>query len=74
MRIQVELPLRFYGLFERAIVGIERIATATESIDQTLKATEDFTDEDQTVLATTQSINEEKDEVDEAKKRIPHGT
>jgi hypothetical protein len=59
MRIELSTPL---------LAILERIATALESIDQTLKAPpEDFSTEDETV-------NQAAKRVAEAKERIPHGT
>jgi len=61
VRIDFNFSDRFYRL-------MERIATSVESIDQTLKAPpEDFTEEDQTVVAATQAVHD-------AQERIPHGT
>jgi hypothetical protein len=59
MTIEVHFSDRFYGVFER-------IAHAVESIDNTLKTTPDFTDEDKAVKKAAQDLAE-------AKERIPHG-
>ena len=58
--IEVHFSDRFYSVFER-------IAHAVESIDKTLKTTEDFTSEDQSVKAGITAVHQ-------AKERIPHGT
>ena len=59
MRIEFSFTERFYRI-------LERIAVSVDSIDQTLKAPpEDFTDEDQTVVAATQAVHD-------AQERIPH--
>jgi len=54
---------------------MERIATSVESIDQTLKAPpEDFTAEDESVVATTADVMSATHAVHDAQERIPHGT
>lgn len=59
MRIELSTPF---------LAILERIATALESIDQTLKAPpEDFSKEDEIV-------NQAAKKVAEARDRIPHGT